>query len=735
MFDDSIDPSILAEFIDESMDSLETLPQLFIEMEKNPQDIEVINAIFRPVHSIKGNSAFFGMLKLKNLTHEMETTLDLCRKHELIPNKDIIDTLLKGLDEVIAILERIRNGSPEVENEKNFNDLVNEVKNSQTSTGTSNNDSLPNLDEIVSKLSQVIDSGVLEDKEEKELIVSSLDMLQKLYCPLLPAETSSDISSTGDIYEDISNWLNSNAQEDLEEDECIELTALLASLQDKMTKDEALEIYNKLIEDYQTFIGTVGLDSILKEIITEKVAALKEIQPLEQTATALEEEPALEELIPFESEIVLEEIKTENENSQEKPLKEKDNAEAKSNKSMRVPEDTIDEFLNFVGELVVVREMYDHLRLHFEEEGVRAELTTELRRYTENFRQVSGELERTCMNIRKQPIKLILQKIPRIVRDVAAVCNKKINVEISGDQISVDKSLIGALEAPLVHMTRNAADHGIETIDDRIASGKDEAGTISIDVSEDDEYLFIKISDNGKGLNFEALREKGVKMGLFQENDKPSEEEISQVIFMSGVSTAEKVTDISGRGVGMDVVKKYIEGAGGTVSIHSTLGESSTFSIQMKKSITTQIIEGLVLKQDNTHYVIPIKYVVESFPPEAESFCSVYDKIEHIKRYDLLLPVIRLNEVFQGTQDTKRTKDDGILIVVDYSGEKIALLVDEIVNIQQVVLKPLKGLHMNKDIFSGGALRGDGYISLILNIEHLVREKNITLSETEDIVV
>lgn len=391
---------------------------------------------------------------------------------------------------------------------------------------------------------------------------------------------------------------------------------------------------------------------------------------------------------------------------------------------MRVPEDTIDEFLNFVGELVVVREMYDHLRLHFEEEGVEPELTSELRRYTDNFRQVSGELERTCMNIRKQPIKTIIQKIPRIVRDVASACDKKINVEIHGDGISVDKSLIGILEAPLVHMTRNAADHGIETIDERFNAGKSEVGLIKIDVTEDDEYLFICISDNGKGLNFEALRQKGIAMGVFREEDKLTEQDISQIIFMSGVSTAAEVTDVSGRGVGMDVVKKYIEGAGGQIHIQSVTGEGSQFTIQMRKSITTQIIDGLILKLNETHYVIPLKYVVESFPPESANFCNAYDKFEHIKRYDVLLPVVRLNEIFSGMAEEVRHKDNGILIVVDYNGHKVALLVDEIVNIQQVVLKQLKGLHMNKELFTGGALRGDGYISLILNIEKLIHERN-----------
>ena len=732
MFDDSIDPSILAEFVDESLDSLEALPSLFIEMENSPQDTEIINAIFRPVHSIKGNSAFFGMLKLKNITHEMETTLDLCRNHELTPNKEIIDILLKGLDEVHDIFDRIRNGEKEVVDEDAFNALVKEISASQKIEQI-DIAVLPDFDKLAKNLQTVLTSGILDGTEEKALIENSLEMVEQLYCPLNKAPEK-DQNSNEDLYTQIINWIDNSGDEDLDEDQCSELTQLFISLGDQIQQTKAKDFYTNLKDEYDTFLSTIGLDTLLRELLKEKIESLKELNPLNAEEDVQEDEnPLLEELIPLddapetiepkEAPIVLEDkVETVSSNEDTAPKEEK--TEQKSSKTMRVPEDTIDEFLNFVGELVVVREMYDHLRLHFEEEGVEPELTSELRRYTDNFRQVSGELERTCMNIRKQPIKTIIQKIPRIVRDVASACGKKINVEITGDDISVDKSLIGILEAPLVHMTRNAADHGIETVQERLDAGKEDVGLIKIDVSEDDEFLFINISDNGKGLNFEALRQKGISMGVFHENDKPTEQEISQIIFMSGVSTAEKVTDISGRGVGMDVVKKYIEGAGGLVQIESKTGEGSQFTIQMRKSITTQIIDGLILKLNETHYVIPLKYVVESFPPESENFCNAYDKFEHIKRYDLLLPVVRLNEIFTGSTETDRSRENGILIVVDYNGQKIALLVDEIVNIQQVVLKPLQGLHMNKELFTGGALRGDGYISLILNIEKLVNERN-----------
>lgn len=175
----------------------------------------------------------------------------------------------------------------------------------------------------------------------------------------------------------------------------------------------------------------------------------------------------------------------------------------------------------------------------------------------------------------------------------------------------------------------------------------------------------------------------------------------------------------------MDVVKRYVESAGGSITIHSETGKGSEFKITLRKSITTQIINGLVFRLNKSYYVIPLKHVVENFPPEAKNFCNVYGKHEFIKRHDQLLKVIRLSELFSSQTDRSRKKDEGILIVIDYDGKRVALLADEVVNIQQIVLKPLKGLHMNKDYFCGGALRGDGYISLVLDIEYLLNNNQI----------
>jgi len=709
MFDESIDPSILIEFIDESLDSLAELPQLFIEMEQKPHDRDIIDTIFRPVHSIKGNSAFFGMLKLKKLTHEMETTLDKCRKGELIATADITNILLKGLDQINSIFTRVREGKSEIEHQDAYNYLLEEVISTQTDP---KNDHSPEA--ALKGIEELLTSEVLQNTKEHDKLKDIYESL----CALNGHESNEPNES--DTLQQILDITTLPIDDLLDDKDVEKVETLLQELKEQISNDQGKALYDEIMEEYDTFVNAIGFDSLFAGLISDKLTELRKMDCLKEIDAPLEN--SIEEVeLPLESpdETVEEQVNTD-----AKPIE-------NSSKTMRIPEQTIDEFLNFIGELVVVREMYDHLRLKFEEEGIRPELTTELRRYTDNFRQVSDELERSCMNVRKQPIKTIMQKVPRIVREVANHLNKEIDVKINGDNLSIDKSLIGVLEAPIVHMIRNAADHGIEHPEARIASGKPQNGCITINVTDDDDSIFISINDNGKGLDFDALRAKGIELGIFREDQTLSEEEISQVIFYSGVSTAEKVTDISGRGVGMDVVKRYIESAGGSIKLSSITGQGSEFLITMRKSITTQIINGLIFKLDNTTYVIPLKYVVESFPPTPENFCNVYDKVEHIERHNALIPVLRLRELFNAQEEKTRSKTEGILIVVDHNGKRLAVMADQILNIQQVVLKSLKGLHTYKELITGGALRGDGYISLILNVEYILSHNALQKQDPE----
>ena len=695
-----LDPSLLLEFLDESEDLLQSLPEIFIQLENEPGNLNLINQIFRPVHSVKGNSAFFGLLKVKNLAHEMENLLDALRKSELVVSSDMISVLLEGIEKLQEIFTRVRNNESELQSTGELEGLLEKI----TSFFKSGEYDTAAIREVLEDMEPLLSAPNLKNSQELLKINEVYAKLQKL-CP----DTTPQQGANNNPIQKVLDILSDNFEDNLPEEKSQAVLVELESIRERVSNAQETKIIEETLENYFTMTASIGFDPLLGEVIVD---AMQQLQ-------------AMNALVDIEEEL--------NEESTDKSNKRTSSTSKSSSKTMRVPEDSIDQFLNYVGELIVVREMFDHLRRHYEHNTLYDELMSQYKRHLETFHTISSELERSCMAIRKQPIKSLMQKMPKIIRDVAAETNKKITTEIIGDELSVDKSLIGILEAPLIHMIRNAADHGIECPEERKENGKSASGLITISCSEDEESLFIAIKDDGKGLDFKALHSKGIKNGLFRENEKVSQEQISQVIFMPGVSTAEKITDISGRGVGMDVVKSNVEEAGGKIDITSEYGMGSTFTLTMPKTVTTQIIQGFIVSVCDNNYVIPVKHVIESFPPNAGQIKKVHNKDEFVERHDHIVPVIRLNHLYHDYPKDNKL-EDGILVLVDYNGKKLALHVDSIVGIQQIVLKGLKGFKMNKEFFSGGALMGDGYVSLVMNIEKLFSVKTRVLEESANAI-
>lgn len=695
-----LDPSLLAEFLDESEDLLQSLPEIFIQLENEPGNLNLINQIFRPVHSVKGNSAFFGLLKVKSLAHEMENLLDALRKSELSVSSDMISVLLEGIEKLQEIFARVRNKENELESPDELDTLLEKI----TAFFKSGEYDTAAIREVLEDMEPLLTADNLKDSQELLKINEIYGKLQKL-CPDSPVQQG----ASDNPIQKVLDILSENFEDNLPEEKSKAVLTELEAIKAKVTNAQETKIIDETIENYYTMTSSIGFDPLLGEVIVD---AMQQLQAMNALADVIEELP---------------------EESADSSDKKASTSTKSSSKTMRVPEDSIDQFLNYVGELIVVREMFDHLRRHYEHNTLYDELMSQYKRHLETFHTISSELERSCMAIRKQPIKSLMQKMPKIIRDVAAETNKKITTEIVGDELSVDKSLIGILESPLVHMIRNAADHGIEPPEEREENGKEASGLITITCSEDEESLYIAIKDDGKGLDFKALHAKGIKNGLFRENEKVTPDQISQVIFMPGVSTAEKITDISGRGVGMDVVKSNVEEAGGKIRIASEYGMGSTFTLAMPKSVTTQIIQGFIVSVCGNNYVIPVKHVIESFPPNAGQIKKVHNKDEFVERHDHIVPVVRLNHLYHDYPKNNKL-EEGILVLVDYNGKKLALHVDSIVGIQQIVLKGLKGFKMNKEFFSGGALMGDGYVSLVMNIEKLFSIKTEAFEENVNAV-
>lgn len=701
MDDLNIDKNLLAEFIDESVEGLESLPATFIKLEKNVNDTRLINDIFRPIHTIKGNSAFFGMMHVKALTHEAETLLDKMRKGKIQVNADLITLLIKSVEHISSMLLRIRGGLSEVEDPEKLEIIISQLK---QSVSIEQSPEL-NINEFLLKAEKFKNSENLT-----EIGIKGFDKLLSIFDPyknleIAPEQNNVVVHKILQLLKEIKGGVINEAQH-------IEFKNLLKQLEEIAEKDPAKKLVAECVDNYQTMFPVVNFDVILIDLISEGLMKInsKDLKP--GGAQEIEKKsPAIEPSLSIELDKNLQ-GKSNSEELDKKVLN------VMAEKTMRIPENRIDSFLSNIGELIVVREMFEHLRKKMVNEISDSKIMEEFRRMTESFTVLTFNLEESVMSIRKQSIATVFRKAPKIVRDVCQKSGKKVEVVLEGDDVEIDKSLLGILEGPLVHMVRNSADHGIEMPNERKSKNKPETGKIKVSMEELDTHLLMTISDDGKGLDLKAIKNKAIELNLIKSDQELQEKDVLALLFMSGVSTAKEITDISGRGVGMDVVRRNVEEVGGKINVFSEADIGTKFSIELPKSITTQILNGFIVRVGENSFVFPVSRIIESFPPEKDKQFMTENGRKVVRRYEEIFPIVNLQEVFKLSNDGV----ENIFVVAEESGQKIAFLVNEIIGIQQVVLKPLNGLHLCRKLFLGGALMGDGSIALVLDLKVFLSE-------------
>jgi two-component system chemotaxis sensor kinase CheA len=376
---------------------------------------------------------------------------------------------------------------------------------------------------------------------------------------------------------------------------------------------------------------------------------------------------------------------------------------------------------------VVVEEMFAYLWKKLQTRN--DEVTKEFRQILHTFSSLSDRLRTDILAIRKVEAGVLLQKAPRIVRDIAAQAGKSIKVTCSGEALKIDKSYIDLLDAPLLHMVRNAADHGIETPEKRAAAGKPGEGNIYIALEEKENVLELSIRDDGNGLDYEAIARKAVSLGLTAPGDALTDELVTQLIFASGVSTAQTVSEVSGRGVGMDVVKRAVESAKGRISIVSVKGKGCTFSVALPRSVSTRILDGYLVRACGGEvYVLPMGSVIEAFSAERSGLSTVAGKGKMVIRHEKLMPVVALGEKLAGRRGGGRPSShpenggDRLTMVSVKAGKGMcALMVEGILGVQKIVAKPIAGLAVEKDLFDGAAMLGDGGVAMIISESGLTK--------------
>ena len=670
-------------FLDESREHLDSLDDGLMTLEKDPSELSILNDIFRNAHTLKGMSATMGYTKIAELTHDMENILDALRKEQMEVTEDIIDTLLKCGDSLRQMVESIGEGGSE--------DVV-------------------DISEVAAKLSALL-------KGESPANVAAAAPSAKV----APAELDNSMEYSDTDREVIKKAKDSGLQAFHVKVTLVE-NCILKSARSYMvmnTLDQMGDVIKSVppAEDLEQekfehdFDVAIVTDAEAKAI-EEALMSISEIEKVEVTDAAKEMEaaaapssaPAAGALpVPAASKAAVPADKKTKALAPEKKLR--------SGQSVRVDIEKLDTLLNLVGELVINKVRLGQI-------GTTHRLT-ELTETLEQMDRVTTDLQTVVMKVRMVPVGQVFNRFPRMVRDLAKELDKDINLTIEGEETELDRTVIDEIGDPLMHLLRNSLDHGIEHPDDREAKGKPRTGEVGLIARHEGNNVVIMVTDDGSGIDAEVIRRKAVEKGMISQDeaDNLSDADAVRLIFLPGFSTAEKITDVSGRGVGMDVVRSKIESLGGHVDVETKIDEGSVFKIKLP--LTLAIIQALLVRVEQEMYAIPLGSIDRTINITQEDIKTVQNK-EVIVLRGQIIPIIRLGDVLNVPREEGEEHDDIFVVVVHIGERKAGIVVDTLIGQQEIVIKTLGKLLAGLKVISGATVLGDGRVALILDVSALM---------------
>lgn len=706
-------------FLSEANEIVEGLENDLVLLEDNKSDEDLLNKIFRSAHTLKSSAGTVGFTTMSELNHVAENLLEKVRSGKLDVTPTMITVLLEFLDTVKIMLQNIIDGKGEADGVNNIESLKAKIKaiadgneidaSVQTPTTSS---AAPTVKKETQTSTQ---AQAIEEPEKKEESASgsnvfhiSMSFKATIFDngidPLMFLNDLRDIGTISNLKIDSSNVPPISALEDPYT--CY--TQFSLDISTNSTLEQVQNIFLFVIDDNDINISDAKV-SVQKE---DKIETQTETQVAEET----KEEKTIKET-KSQEEIKKEEIKTEQAKPQTSAAKSQASSSVKVQAPSTVRVDTrkLDSLMNLIGELVIAQSRIMQLTQSLD-------IDNGLKEAVSSMDRTSRQIQEEVMNIRMMPVGPIFNQFHRYVRDLNLELNKEVKLVLKGETTEIDKNMLEQLSDPLKHIIRNSMDHGIErTKEERIARGKPEFGTITMSAAHQEGHVVIEVSDDGNGLNKERIYNKAIEKGLLSKDGKYSDAEIYRTIFSPGLSTAEKITDISGRGVGMDVVRANVEKMKGKIEIKSEEGKGSTFIIKLP--LTLAIIEGITFALGEQIYIMPLISIIEQMKVKNEQIKPFEGRGEMIKIRDEYLPLIRLHKVFEIDTHIEDI-DNGIVVVVEAGYRRCAIFVDELLDQQQVVIKSLDSAFSKHSGISGGTILGDGRIALIIDIQGLV---NISL--------
>ncbi|MBL4602948.1 MAG: chemotaxis protein CheA, partial [Emcibacteraceae bacterium] len=707
---------LLNEFLTETFESIEVVDVELVELEKDPNNKSVLDNIFRLVHTIKGTCGFLGLPRLESVAHSGENVLGKFRDGEMDVTPEAVTLILAALDRIKEILDGLEETQAEPEGDDS--DIINQL-NAMAEGKT--------VAEI--KIVEPVEAPIVVSGERPKVPgEATLDELEAAFLAAPGPDETDEISTGGklasaggaEIIAVVSHLFHNRILSDAT------LKALLLGADLRASKKAVEKFFISSLEKEEcdesliegSFVEFIK-NGIAEDQFYNTVKHLESV--LDEVGMSTVEANFVKEVYSHASSIIIEAakknsktdvkvVKTEVAKTSSKP---KEGGIA--NQSIRVAVDVLDNLMNMVSELVLTRNQLMQISRRNSDNDFEIPL--------QRLSQCTTELQEAVMKTRMQPIGNAWSKLPRIIRDLQLELGKKIELQMLGADTELDRQVLELIKDPLTHMIRNSADHGIEKIEDRIAAGKNETGTIRLNALHEGGQIIIEISDDGAGLPVAKLAEKALANNLATEEEiaEMSDQQIQRFIFHAGFSTAEKVTSVSGRGVGMDVVRTNIEKIGGTVELKSTEGKGTTFYIKIP--LTLAIVSALIVKSGTERFAIPQISVLELVRASGDSS----HKIEYInstpvlRLRDRLLPLLHLNKIlgFENDDDVADAENDNkkedFIIITQVGGFTFGIVVDRVFDTEEIVVKPVAPILRDINVFSGNTILGDGSVIMILD--------------------
>lgn len=711
-------------FFEESFEGLDIMESNLLALDLNEVDAEMINAIFRAAHSIKGGAGTFGFQQVANFTHVVETLLDEIRSEDRVIEQEHVDLFLQSVDCLRSLMTDLQ---------------------AIVEPGMAQADDLKSKFEAILAGEQVAKEGDVGSSDSEDKAADDLNVNESLNSisadtkgwkiEFIPCE---DVLCTGNEPYRMFRELQELAES--ENDGKIDVVSHLEKLPDfsdmhpemcylswtiyiyaDLELSDMEEIFEWVVDDcdirYQRLSESetqVKADTELENIVPAEDRTETAVIPEQKTradeGVSLQEDPSI---TADEAKTTAQETKSTPVIPAKTPTKAPAKAASKvaENTSIRVSIDKVDGLINMVGELVITQSMLGQLGQDFDMGRVQR-----LQEGLSQLEQNTRELQESVMKIRMLPISFAFSRFPRLVRDLSKQLNKEVDLVMLGENTELDKTVMEKIGDPLVHLVRNSLDHGLEGVEERIAKGKSSNGTITLNAYHHGGNIVIEVKDDGAGLNKERIRNKAIEKGLISEDDSLSDSQIYDLIFQAGFSTADVVSDVSGRGVGMDVVRRNIAELNGSIEVTSKVGEGSVFSIRLP--LTLAILDGQLVKVGEEIYIFPLVSIVESIQLEKSMLNNITGNQYVMQLREDYIPILCLQDIFNTGAESKDL-EGAMLVVVEGDNEKIGIVVDELLGQQQVVIKSLEQNYEKVDSISGATILGDGTVALIVDVSGL----------------